>query len=174
MPFFSRNRKKERSPRISVIAFIDFENAKFTLRDDGQKIDMAGLMLALREIGPVRFALIFVPFGTFNTLPPQTNNLGFDIVVCQKAGQEGEKREDKVDAHISIWASKFLQDEDVSHIVLVTHDRHSLDIAREVIKSGKQLIYFGDEGKMNPELRNFIREFAVPVHSVPSDRLAML
>lgn len=153
-----------------IVAFIDYDNMDSVMRDyDKTKLDFTALMEEFLKIGRIDFAFLFIPYATYHSLP-QVNNLGFEIIVCQKimAGDQPDKREDKVDSRMAMVGKSFLGYEEISDVVILTHDKHSVEFASEVIKAGKRLTYFAIKDKMGKELQDFTDAYNIPVISPPS------
>lgn len=134
-----------------------------------QKIDFSKLMTDLLKIGMVKHVFLFIPFGSYHDLPPNINNLGYEIIVCQKMDKisDSEKREDKVDSRMSLLAQNFLGYEDITDVVIMTHDKHSIELASEAVKGRKNVIYFAIEDEMARELKKFIEDYNINVYPVP-------
>lgn len=155
-----------------VVALIDSDNVDGVLRDSKKKLDFYKLMKEFLKLGKIHFVFLFIPFGSYHSLP-RVNNLGYEIVVCQKMDtktKEPEKREDKVDSRMAMVGRNFLDCQEVGTIVLLTHDKHSLELAGEVLKKGKRLIYFADRESVStsPELKAFWDGYEIEVYPLPS------
>lgn len=157
-------RKKKRR----LIVLIDYDNVDGCLRRFSGSLDFAELMKSLTEIGEVDFALIFMPFTAYHSLP-KINNLGFEIVVCQKMdGQTSEKREDKVDSRIALTGMNFLKYKEITDFVILTHDKHSIELASEILKKGKILTFFACVECMGRELKEFIENCQIKIIPLPA------
>ncbi|MBU4224173.1 NYN domain-containing protein [Patescibacteria group bacterium] len=155
--------------RRILIAFIDYDNVDSQMRKHNESLDFAELMKQFLEIGEVDFAAIFVPFGSYHSLP-KVNNLGFEIVVCQKMDSlaDSEKREDKVDSRMAIMGISFLRYKEITDFVILTHDKHIIELASEVIKKRKTLTFFAYTKEMGRELKDFVENFGIAVRPLPA------
>ncbi len=161
-------KKPGRKKKGNIIVLIDYDNISSALSERQLKLDFADLMIQSSNLGKVDFALIFTPLGSYHTLP-KVNNLGYEIIICQKINSNhSEKREDKVDSRMAMIGKSFLAYKEITHVVLMTHDKHSIELASEVIKSGKQLVYFALKENMGQELKEFIDAYNISVYPLPS------
>lgn len=160
-----RGRPKKRR----IVALIDYDNISSALAKYKLKLNFADLMLQMTNLGKVDFALVFIPYSSYHYLT-KINNLGYELVVCQKMDplQEAEKREDKVDSRMAMVGKSFLEYKEITDVILITHDKHSIELASEVIKAGKGLIYFSLEDDMGEELLDFIKSYDITVYPPPS------
>ncbi len=168
MGIFSR--KKKENKRNGLLVFIDYDNIDSHLMNHGKKIDFSELMMDLLKIGKVRHIFLFIPFGSYHGLPPNINNLGYEIIVCQKMDRidDPEKREDKVDSRMALMSKNFLSYEDITDVVIITHDKHSIEMASEAVKGGKNVIYFAIKDEMARELQEFTEDYDINVLPVPT------
>jgi hypothetical protein len=81
---------------------------------------------------------------------------------------DSEKREDKVDSRMALMAKNFLSYEDITDVVIMTHDRHSIEMAAEAFKDGKKVSYFAIKDEMARDLQEFIEEYNINVFSIPA------
>lgn len=155
--------------RRRLVAFIDYDNIDSNLRKHEQRLDFVELMRQFTEIGEVDFAAIFVPFGSYHSLP-KVNNLGFEIIVCQKMDSlaDSEKREDKVDSRMAIMGMNFLRYKEITDFVILTHDKHILELVSEIIKKRKKLTFFACPECIGRELKEFIEDFEIEVWILPA------
>lgn len=159
-----RGRPKKRR----IIALIDYDNISSALANHQLKLNFADFMLQMTNIGKIDFAFVIIPYSTYHYLP-KINNLGYELVVCQKMDPlgEAEKREDKVDSRTALIGKSFLEYKEITDVILATHDKHSIELASEVIKSGKGLIYFALENEMGEELLDFIKSYDITIYPPP-------
>lgn len=172
--------KKEQSLIVKkenkLLVLIDHDNIDGHLRGHGLRLDFSGLMRELLKIGKVKHTLLFIPFGSYHGLPSDINNLGYEIIVCQKMDISGdsEKREDKVDSRMALMAKNFLDYSEITHVVILTHDKHSIEVSSEIVKEGKTPIYFAIENEMAGELREFIKKYRIKVNPLPKKARATM
>ncbi len=163
--------------RRRLVAFIDYDNIDSNLRKYEQRLDFVELMKQFLEIGEVDFAAVFIPFGSYHSLP-KINNLGYEIIVCQKMDdfilEPREKKEDKVDSRMAIMGMNFLRHKEITDFVILTHDRHSVEIASEAIKSKKKLTFFAYHEDMGRELKEFVENYKVAVWPLPAKPRLMI
>lgn len=154
-----------RPEKRRIVALIDYDNINSALANYKLKLNFADLMLQMTNFGKVDFALVFIPYSSYHYLP-KINNLGYEMVVCQKMDplQDAEKREDKVDSRMAMVGKSFLEYKEITDVILMTHDKHSIEFASEVIKAGKGLIYFALEDNMSEELNDFIKSYNIAVY----------
>ena len=152
-----------------IIAFIDYDNVNSVLANYQLKLNFADLMLQMTNLGKVDFALVFIPYSSYHYLT-KINNLGYELVVCQKMDpmQDAEKREDKVDSRMAMVGKSFLEYKEITDVILATHDKHSIELASEVIKAGKGLIYFALENDIGEELKDFIKSYDINIYPPPA------
>lgn len=154
--------------RRRLIVLIDWDNIDSQMRKRSERLDFAELMKQFLEFGEVDFAIVFIPFGSYHSLS-RINNLGFEIIICQKMdGQTSEKREDKVDSRIALAGMNFLKYKEVTDFVILTHDKHIIEIASEIIKKRKILTFFAYPEDMGRELKEFIENYEVVVRPLPA------
>lgn len=150
---------------------IDFDNINSLLSASGKQFDFSGFINELLRLGFAIDSLrVFIPHISYHALPANINNLGYEIVVCQKldVNYTSEKREDKVDSYMFMSLRNFLEYEEITHVIILTHDKHSIELLSEAVKKGKKVIYFGEKEKMNFRLVDVINQFDIPVFPVPS------
>lgn len=147
-----------------LVALIDYDNVDSQMRKRGDRLDFAELMKQFLEFGEVDFARVFIPFGSYHSLP-RINNLGFEIIVCQKMDflVDSEKREDKVDSQMAVTGMNFLRYKEITDFIILTHDKHIIELASEVIKKRKKLTFFAYPEDMGRELKEFIENYRVVV-----------
>lgn len=163
--------------RKRLVAFIDYDNVDSQMRKRNESLDFVILMKALTEIGEVDFAAVFIPFGSYHSLP-RINNLGFEIIVCQKMDdfvlEPREKKEDKVDSRMAIAGMNFLQYKEVTDFVILTHDKHVIEFASEIIKRKKKITFFARYEDMGRELKDFIENYEIKVWPLPAKSRLMI
>lgn len=157
--------------RRRLIAFIDYDNVDSNLRKYEQRLDFVELMKKLLEIGEVEFAIVFIPYGSYYSLP-NINKLGFEIVVCQKLDEfglfESEKREDKVDSRMAMIGKTFLEYKEITDVVFLTHDWHSNELFSECVKKRKKITFFANSSDMKFVLRELLEDFGIAVKPLPA------
>lgn len=164
--------------RRRLIAFIDYDNVDSWMRKHNETLDFVGLMKEFKKIGEVDLALVWIPFGSYHSLP-RINDLGFEVIVCQKLDdfmfEPREKKEDKVDSRIAIAAAaNFLRYCEITDFVFLTHDKHIVELASEMIKKNKKLIFFAYFEHMRWELKEFIANYEIQVRPLPAKPRLMI
>ncbi len=156
----------------AVIA-IDFDNIYSYLKDNNKVFDYAGFVLKITEefgfeIDTLR---IFTPYDSYRLIPDSANSLGYTIEICQKMDHPDEsvwKREDKVDSYMYMSLRNFLEYPQITHVVILSHDKHSIELFSQAVLKRKKVIYFADKNKMKVELLDVIDKFKIPVYPLPS------
>lgn len=165
-------RKKKKDRKRGLLVLIDYDNIDSHLMMHNQRIDFSELMMDLLRIGKVKHVFLFIPFGSYHGLPPNINNLGYEIIVCQKMDKiridDLDKREDKVDSRMALMAKNFLDYNDITDIIIMTHDKHSIELAAEAIKGDKEVSYFAIKEEMGRDLQDFIEEYNINVFPIPT------
>ena len=165
--------ESEPEPKIKrCVVAIDWDNVKSNLRDIGKQFDFAGFVKILVnnfnfKIGDLR---LYLPHSSYYELPNNVNRLGYSIEICQKLNEfiSIEKREDKVDSVMATVVGRFLNFQEITHVVILTHDFHSTELIAESVKQGKKVMIFADKNKMKPELIEVIDQLEIPVYPLPS------
>ncbi len=157
------------SSKRKFLVLIDYDNIDSQLRDKEMAFDFAGLMLELIKLGKVKHAFLFIPFESYYGLE-NINNLGYEIIICQKTDRlsDSDKREDKVDSRIQLITASFLEYDEITDIVILTHDKHSIETASEAIKAGKKITYFAMKDKMAKQLLDFLKKYKMEVKELPT------
>lgn len=154
------------------VVAIDWDNIRSNLRDIGKQFDFAGFLKILVNGFGFKIAdlRLYMPFGSYHGLPNNANRLGFSIEICQKLDEfiSSENREDKVDSVIATVVGRFLNYQEITHVVILTHDFHSNELLVESFKQGKKVIFFADKNKMKPELVDVINQLGIPVYPLPN------
>lgn len=158
-------RKKEKN----LLVLIDYDNIDSRLMNREKKLDFAELMIMLVEIGKVKHAFVFMPFQSYHGLE-NINNLGYEIIICQKMDilVETGKREDKVDTRMQMLAEDFLDYKEITDVVILTHDRHSIETASKAVKHKKIVSYFAIKNEMAKQLQDFIKNYKLEVYELPT------
>lgn len=163
--------------RRRLIAFIDYDNIDSNLRKYEQRLDFIELMKQFLEIGEVEFAIVFIPYGSYYSLP-NINKLGFEIMVCQKLDElslvEPEKREDKVDSRMAMIGKTFLEYKEITDVVFLTHDWHSNELFSECLKKRKRITFFANPNDMKFVLRELLENFGIEIRPLPAKPRLML
>jgi len=162
----------EPEPKIKrCVVAVDWDNVKSNLRVDKQ-FDFAGFVKILVndldfKIGDLR---LYLPHSSYYELPNNVNRLGYSIEICQKLDEfiSADKREDKVDSVMATVVGRFLNFQEITHVVILTHDFHSAELIAESFKQRKKVIIFAYKNKMKPELVELIDILGIPVYSLPS------
>lgn len=152
------------------VVAVDYDNIYSALRSDGKEIDFVGFIGEVVKIGQIDALKIFIPYNSYHLLP-NVNNLGYEVVICQKLGEfidVREKREDKVDSYMYMSLRNFLEYEEITHVVIATHDKHSMELMSEAVKKRKKVILFGDKNKMNYKLVEVIEQLKIQIFPLPS------
>ena len=167
---FFKRKEKVTNGKKGLLVLIDYDNIDSHLMSHGRRIDFSKLMIDLLKIGKVKHVFLFIPFGSYHGLPPNINNLGYEIIVCQKMDMidDSEKREDKVDSRMALMAKNFLSYEDITDVVIMTHDRHSIEMAAEAVKDDKIVSYFAIKNEMARDLQEFFEEYNINVYPIPT------
>ncbi|MBI4692352.1 MAG: NYN domain-containing protein [Candidatus Terrybacteria bacterium] len=131
--------------RKKIIALIDFENISRHAVDQGKIIDFKKLHQLLSEFGEIVFAFVFIPDHYVYSLPDDLNNLGFEIILCQKMKDDSDKLEDTVDINIIQTGMKFCLFDEITDIVMVGHDRHMTYLIKEAKNRKKVASVIGTE-----------------------------
>lgn len=131
--------------RKKIVALIDFENISRHAVDKGKIVDFKKLHELLLDFGEIIFAFVFIPDHYLYSLPDNLNNLGFDIIICQTLKEESEKVEDSVDINIIQIGMKFTDLEEITDIVIVSHDKHMVHLVREAKNRNKEVSVVGTE-----------------------------
>lgn len=156
----------------AVIA-IDFDNIYSYLKDNNKVFDYAGFVLELTEkfCFEIDILRIFTPYDSYRLIPDSANSLGYTIEICQKMDHPNEsvwKREDKVDSYMYMSLRNFLEYPQITHVVILSHDKHSIELFSQAILKRKKVIYFADKNKMKVELLDVIDKFKIPVYPLPN------
>ena len=133
------NHKKGR-----LVVLIDYENIARSLIEKGMILDIKELRNFLKKMGEVLFAFIFVPDHYVYSLPEDLNNLGYQIVLCQKL-KGFDRDKDMVDAQINLIGSVFCQFSEITDIVIVSNDADMVRLAGMAELRGKRVHVFGTE-----------------------------
>ena len=156
-----------------AVVAIDFDNIYSLLNQYKKDFDYAGFILEITEkLGLEMDAIrIFTPYDSYRLIPESANALGYEIVVCQKMDSNRAnlwKREDKVDSYMFMSLRNFLEYPQVTHVVILSHDKHSIELLSQAVMKRKKVIYFADKNKMRVELLDVIDKFNIPVYPLPS------
>lgn len=150
-----------------AVVAIDYDNVSSALKNKDEQLDFSGLILKLVAGFSIDAIRLFIPYPTFHLLPPNVNALGYEIVVCQKMGGS-EKREDKVDSYMYTSMRNFLEYKEVKAVIILSHDKHSLELLSEAVKKGKEVVYFAEEDQFGAELKGIISEYDIKVYPLPA------
>jgi len=135
--------------RKRVVAFIDFENINKTATEQGKVIDYEKLIEMIRGYGEVIFADIYIPENYFSFIERtqvNLNLLGFRIICCKKMTEGSNKTEDTVDINLIKDGMKILElFQNLTHFVIIGHDKHMIHLATEAQNRGKELVIIGTE-----------------------------
>ncbi|TSD02376.1 MAG: hypothetical protein Athens071424_117 [Parcubacteria group bacterium Athens0714_24] len=127
-----------------VLALIDYENITKCSVEKGQIVDFKALRNFLKNIGEIMFAFIFLPDHYVYSLPDDLNNLGYQIVLCQRLkGQERDK--DMVDSQLNLTGSIFCQFSEITDIVIVSNDADMVRLAGLAEMRGKRIHVVGTD-----------------------------
>ena len=159
--------------RKRVVIAIDFDNIFSYLKKRNKVFDYAGFVLEIRkkfgfEIDALR---IFAPYDSYRDIPENANGLGYIIEICQKMDHPDEnvwKREDKVDSYMYMSLRNFIEYPQITHVVILSNDKHSKELLTQSILKDKDVIYFADKNEMNVEILDIIDKFKIPVYPLPS------
>jgi len=172
---YGKNLDLESKPEPKIkrcVVAIDWDNIRSYLRDIGRQFDFAGFFKVLTndfgfKIGDLR---LYMPYGAYYELPNNVNRLGFSIEICQKLDEfiTSEKKEDKVDSVMATVVGRFLHYQEITHVIILTHDIHSNELVIESLREGKKVIFFADKKRMKPELVEVIDKFEISVYPLPS------
>jgi uncharacterized LabA/DUF88 family protein len=130
--------KKER-----VVVLIDYENISLSAADKGKIVDFEKLHNFLLEFGEIISAFVFVPDHCVYSLPDNLNELGFEIILCQKRKIGSEKLEDRVDISLIKMGMKFCYFKEITHVVVVTNDGHMSEPISFAKNMKKKVSLFG-------------------------------
>lgn len=157
------------SRRLAVV-LVDFENVKRNATVNGGLVDFEKLRdIITEEIGEILFSFVFIPDHKDEAigLPPDINDRGFEIVVCQRT-KDTDKLEDTVDVHIIKMGIKFCNFEEVSNIVIVGHDGHMSHLVSEAKNRKKRITIIGIKELMSRILTKVVD--SKDIYSLPIDR----
>lgn len=135
--------KKEKKRKAVVL--IDLENISQHAVEKGKIVDFETLHNFLLSFGEIIFSFIFLPDHYVYSLPNNLNDLGFEIILCQKLVEGSGKIEDTVDLRIIQWGMKFIDFPEVTDIVIVGHDKHMVHLIKEAKNRGKKIGLIGTE-----------------------------
>lgn len=139
----------ERRHRKKVIAFVDLENITQTVVEKGKIIDFEKLGEFIRTFGEIVFADIYLPENYFDFIRSDFYNLnllGFRIICCKKMADGSDKIEDTVDINMIKDGMKYLEiAPDITHLVIVGHDKHMAHLINEAKNRNKEVIIIGTD-----------------------------
>ena len=140
--------KKLFEKKRKVVAFVDYDNIASAAIEEGKIIDFRKLRNELLKIGKIEFAFICIPADRVYNLPIGNGgviDLGFHILLCPKRSIESDKLEDSVDIHIIQSGLKFIDYEEITDVVIVSNDRHMIELAKQAQNYGKKVSLFGTD-----------------------------
>lgn len=134
----------------SVLAYIDFENISNAAFEKVCVVDFRALHDLLLQFGPIAFAYVCTPEFLFrdarNAIPDDLNDLGFEILVCQKDISDSTKIEDTVDQRIIQHGMRSLELMPyVTDVVVIGNDKHMKHLLREVSNHGLRFAILGTD-----------------------------
>lgn len=135
--------KKKKTKKIIVL--IDLENISQHAVEKGQIVDFEALRNFSLSFGEIIFSFIFLPDHYVYSLPNNLNDLGFEIILCQKIVEGSDKPEDTVDLRIIQCGMKFIDFPEITDIVIVGHDKHMVHLIKEAKNRGKKISLIGTE-----------------------------
>lgn len=152
-----------------VLVYIDYENIADAAFDKGCVVDFRVLHTLLLQFGPIAFAYVCTPDylfrGARDAIPDDLNDLGYEILVCQKDKADPGKVEDSVDQRIiQHGMHSLVLMPTVTDVVVVGNDRHMKHLRREVVNAGRRFAILGTD-KVSGALRRLVG--TEHVHEVP-------
>ena len=150
--------KKLFEKKRKIVAFVDYENIASAAIEEGKILDFKKLRSELLKIGKIEFAFICIPADRIYGLPIGNGgviDLGFHILLCPKRRIESDKLEDSVDIHIIQAGLKFLGYNEITDVVIVSNDRHMIELAKEVQNSRREVIIFSTD-KISSALKRVV------------------
>lgn len=122
---------KTKTEEGKSVTLIDYVNIARAAVEKGSIVDFEELHKLLLKFGEIIFAFVFVPDNYVYSLPDNLNNLGFEIVLCQKTKDDSDKLEDTVDINIIQAGMKFCLFNEITDIIVIGHDRHMTFLVKE-------------------------------------------
>lgn len=147
-----------------VVVLIDYENIFLSAAEKGKIVDFEKLHNFLLEFGEIISAFVFVPDHCIYSLPDNLNELGFEIILCQKRKIDSEKLEDRVDISLIKMGMKFCYFKEITQVVVVTNDGHMSELI-SIAKNMKKTVSLFGTNKISYVLTKIVA--LENIHEVP-------
>ncbi|MFA4890382.1 MAG: NYN domain-containing protein [Candidatus Paceibacterota bacterium] len=138
-----------------IIALVDYKNVARNATEKGKIVDFKKLHELLLEFGEIFLAFVFIPDNYVCSLPNDLNNLGFEVIFCQKMTEGSDKLEDTVDINMIQIGTRFCYFSEITDIVIVGHDKHMAHLIKEAKNRKKKVSIIGTE-KISNILRKIV------------------